>query len=154
MKQQGFSLLEFLISLAICSLALIAILSAQVQALKQSVDAFTYHRAELHSLDFLERLRANPSATEQYLAYHDTISSDVSCDEQACSANELALFDLQQWQNTWKNHTPQLADSKLCLQTIESGISLLWAWHESNAQRHRSLDCQQANLRKDVFLRE
>lgn len=154
MKQQGFSLLEFLISLAICSSALIAILSTQTQALRHSMDAFTYHRAELHSLDFLERLRANPSAKEQYLAYHDNVNTDISCEAQPCTANELALFDLQQWQNSWRNHSPQLVDSKLCLQAIEYGISLRWAWYEVSAQRHYPLNCRQANLQKDLFLLE
>lgn len=149
MKQQGMGLIEFLISLAICTFALVAILSSQVQALHASKDAFSYHRAEQLSLDLFERIRANPKALEQYLAYYHGIASTAACDQRSCTAHELALYDLQQWRLAIDESQTELIDSKLCFERFLTGLNLRWAWAMSENEQ---TTCEQAQLNKDLVL--
>lgn len=149
MQQQGIGLIEFLISLAICTFGLIALISAQVQALNNSKEAFSYHRAEQLSLDLFERIRANPNALEHYMAYHRGVTASVSCDQNLCTAEELALYDLQQWDLAIEQSQTKLINSELCFSDFFSGLNLRWAWLSLEDEQ---VSCEQAQLDKDLVL--
>lgn len=151
MQQQGSSLIEFLISLAICTFVLVALLTSQIHALRHSKAQITYQHAEQLSTDLFERIRANPQGLAQYMAYPAGISAAINCSQNSCNANELAQYDLQQWQNQLEQRSSVLADhAQLCLDDLAAGLRLRWAW--SAQLQAETVSCDQALLIKDLVL--
>ncbi len=102
---RGIGMLEFLLALLIFSMGMMGLLSAQLAGKRVSYDASQRSVATSMARDILERMRANPG---QVMAYQVNDAGDAShrlplpgadCDRSVCSAEQLAVFDLWQWES-------------------------------------------------------
>jgi len=98
-------MLEFLIALLIFSMGMMGLLTAQLAGKKVGYESAQRSIATALVRDMLERIRANPG---QIADYRGTEAGDEShriplpgadCDTTACSAAQLAAFDVWQWES-------------------------------------------------------
>lgn len=96
MKQQGFSLLEILVSVAVLSLGLLGIAALQTKSVAFNHSGELRSIAALQAYNMLDRIRANKVGREAGL--YGNVSgagSDPSCT--SCSSSEIAQLDQFQW---------------------------------------------------------
>jgi type IV pilus assembly protein PilV len=103
-SQTGVGMLEFLVALLIFSMGMMGILSAQLLGKKTTFEAGQRSTATALARDILERMRANPGYVKDYevVGLGDEANRlpnpDTDCDVTVCSAEELAVFDVWQWE--------------------------------------------------------
>ena len=105
-SQTGFSLLEVLIAIVVVSIGLLTVAALQVVTKKANYEAVQRTTASLLAHDMTERMRANRGALDSYLVSTASPLGDGSrtgaplCNSlaNACSPDEIALFDLQGWE--------------------------------------------------------
>jgi type IV pilus assembly protein PilV len=108
-KQQGFSLVEVLVTVLIITLALFG--TAGLQAYSMRVNQVGKFRGQAVFLvnDLAERMEASFALAAQY----DIASTGTApalgrdCSSTNCNAAELVTYDLAQWQNAVTNTLPQ-----------------------------------------------
>jgi type IV pilus assembly protein PilV len=107
--QQGFSLIEVLVTLLITTLALFG--TAGLQAYSLRVNQLGKFRGQAVFLvnDLAERMEANFTMAEQYdIATTSTVPTlGTDCSSANCNATALASYDLAQWQNAVATALPQ-----------------------------------------------
>lgn len=91
--ESGFSMVEALVALVVLSVGMLGISGLYVTTLRSSGSAISRMQAVNLASDIGDRIRANRNATD---AYADD-PADNGCDEAACSAEEMAAFDLFVW---------------------------------------------------------
>lgn len=99
--QQGFSMIEILITLVIIATALLGTAGLQLYAMKVGKNSEFRTQAVFLASDLAERMEANKPAaiTGAYAASSVTAASAVSdCATNACNADSLAQYDLSQWE--------------------------------------------------------
>lgn len=104
-NQRGFTLIEVLVSLLVISVGLLAIASLQLLSKRSNYDAAQRTTAAHLAEDLLARMRSNPVALITYmpgaLLGGSTLAAPATTCIGAganCSAEELADFDLWQWE--------------------------------------------------------
>jgi type IV pilus assembly protein PilV len=107
--QQGFSLVEVMVSVLVLSGGLLGLAFLQAQGMKFNAEAYQRTQATVLAYDIIDRLRANPTAAhgDAYVvassadAYAAETATHKSCDKPdgtvKCDADELATFDLAKW---------------------------------------------------------
>jgi type IV pilus assembly protein PilV len=101
----GVGMLEFLVALMIFSMGMMGLLSAQLVGKKANFEASQRSVATALARDVLERMRANPGQIPAYQvagagdAGNRLPRPDADCDITVCTAQELAAFDLWQWES-------------------------------------------------------
>lgn len=95
-RQQGFSLIEVLVSLLIMAIGALGVAGLQVISLQQNRDAL--YRAEANQLanDILDRIRVN-SDQDYSVLISDAPVDTTSCMGADCTPAEMAAFDIAQW---------------------------------------------------------
>jgi len=100
----GFALLEFVVALALFTLAMWGVMSAQIVTARASYDALQRTVALSLARDMAARVRANPGVLHDYAlrtsvnAISDARDSFTDCHAIACTPRQLAHFDLREWQ--------------------------------------------------------
>lgn len=102
--QQGFSLIEILVTITITSIALLGAAGLQLRALRVGQSGQLRSQAVFLATDLTERMEANKSAAVLG-SYAVSLSSTppalvTTCATGACTSAGLAAFDLSQWQNS------------------------------------------------------
>lgn len=111
----GVGMLEFLIALLIFSMGMMGLLTAQLAGKKVGYEAAQRSIATALARDILERMRANPGQIAAYRvtdagdASHRLPLPDADCDTTACSASQLATFDVWQWESLLLGESEKLA---------------------------------------------
>jgi len=111
----GIGMLEFLIALLIFSMGMMGLLTAQLAGKKASYEAGQRSIATALARDMLERIRANPGQVAVYRladvgdSSHRLPLPDADCDTTACSAAQLATFDMWQWESLLLGESEMLA---------------------------------------------
>jgi len=108
-KQQGFSLLEVLITLVILAIGLLGLAGLQATGLKNNLSA--YHRTQATQLayDIADRMRANISAIGSYATNDPSAAStNAACLEvgAACTPTVMASHDLKEWSQAITSELP------------------------------------------------
>jgi len=100
MKQRGFSLIELLVSASIVGLGIVSMLNLQYKALADTRMSDQIVAALLSAEAMAERIYANPIAAEagQYEHKKPPKGAIPDCLNQTCSIDELAKFDIHEWQ--------------------------------------------------------
>lgn len=99
----GISLLESMVAIVLLALGVLAVLALQLRTLADTQTSTRRVHAIRLIEDLGERMRANPHAWDQLERYVSdwqdaaSVSQAKPCHAQACSAVELAQYDLQQW---------------------------------------------------------
>jgi len=101
-RDSGFTLLEVLIALLVLSIGLLGLAALQTVGLRSNQMATMRTTATQTAYDITDRMRANPvgltEANKFYVIAHGaTPASSKNCDNTACTAQEMANFDLVQW---------------------------------------------------------
>jgi len=122
-RQKGFSLIEVLVSLAILVFGLLGIAGLMVKGQKASYEAYQRQQALALAQDMVERIRSNPLGAPAYETgvtdgagmpgYSGTTSAAVQCVAGTCTADQLAAFDLQEWDRQLFGSSEQLAGNKI-----------------------------------------
>ncbi|WP_428310076.1 type IV pilus modification protein PilV [Hydrocarboniphaga sp.] len=99
-RQDGFTLIEVLITIFVTAVGLLTV--AGLQAASKKVNFETAQRTSATALaqDMVERMRANPGAKSSYLTSDaTTVASATGCAaaSAACSSTDLAAYDVYQW---------------------------------------------------------
>ena len=106
--QQGFSMIEILITLVLVAITMLGTAGLQVYAMKQNQGSLYRTQAILLVTDMAERIEANKSAATlglyaldpgQVVSPPATSSPATDCDNVACTSDQLAVFDQAKWVN-------------------------------------------------------
>jgi type IV pilus assembly protein PilV len=139
---RGIGMLEFLIALLIFSTGMAGLLSVQLAGKKAAHKAAQRLVATHLGRDILERIQANPG---EIAAYRVTSAGDsagrlpgpeIDCSHAACGTEQLAVFDLWQWESALLGESEQYSDGsapglvspRACI-TSEGGyvtVSISW----------------------------
>jgi type IV pilus assembly protein PilV len=109
--QSGFSMIEVLVTLLIISLALLGTAGLQAHSMRLNQGGQFRTQAVFLAADLAERMEANkPGAMAGSYAMASSSSANTistACVTNACSATDLAAYDLSQWQNAVAVTLPQ-----------------------------------------------
>lgn len=98
--QEGFTLVEVMITVFVVAVGLLAAAALQAVAKKAAVDAMQRTTASVLAQDILERIRSNAAQVGAYAtqgAALTTAPSANDCATSACTAEQLVAFDLAEW---------------------------------------------------------
>ena len=108
-RQQGFSMVEVMVSVLVLSGGLLGLAFLQAQGMKFNAEAYQRTQATVLAYEIIDRLRANPAAanTDRYsvpdaaAATAASTATPQDCDTPngsvICDSNQLATFDLVRW---------------------------------------------------------
>jgi type IV pilus assembly protein PilV len=103
-SQQGFSMLEILVTLAVTAIALLGTAALQLNALRMGQGSQFRNQAVFLAGDIAERMEANKlAAVAGSYALALTAAppaANDTCSIGACTSAQLAAYDLALWQNT------------------------------------------------------
>lgn len=121
-EQQGFTLIEVLIAFVILSFGLLGAVALQAKAKQASFDSMQRAAAVALGNDIIQRMRANdsPGFAALYNGTFDSntaLNTSLSCYNSACSAQQLAELDKQQWVRAIqaRENTGALDDATVCI---------------------------------------
>jgi type IV pilus assembly protein PilV len=140
--QRGIGMLELLIALLVFSLGMLGLLSAQLVGKKASFDASQRSVATALARDILERMRANPAQVEAYRATRvgdealRVPAPGADCNVAACSAEQLAAFDVWQWESLLRGesevfsggYTGGLLAPRACIAVDNGAVTVGISW--------------------------
>lgn len=138
----GVGMLEFLVALLIFSVGMMGLLSAQLVGKKANFEASQRSVATTLVRDILERMRANPG---EIAGYQVTGVGDkanrlprpaADCDIAVCTAQELARFDIWQWESLLLGYSEQdsagyaggLLTPRACISSNGGAVDVTISW--------------------------
>lgn len=107
--QSGFSMLEILVTLVILALGLLGTAALQAQSMRTVKGGQFRSQAVLLAADIGERMEGNKAGAidgAYVLAAGETTSGSRDCGAEPCNSDDLALFDLETWQNNVSDVLP------------------------------------------------
>lgn len=142
-RQQGMTLLESLVSIAILAVAVLGMLGVQLRLLAETQTGVRRGQAVRLIEDFSERIKTNPGGYSQLGAYVSDFTATVpqptvNCSTTDCLPEELALWDLAKWKTNVAQILP-LGQANLFLSTDEATSSnrrqlgIIVAWKKNEA---------------------
>jgi len=108
-KQNGFTLLEILITVLVLSIGLLGLAGLQVSSMKSNHSSYLRTQATILGYDIADRMRANPAgtyvATADYIVNTavdpytvDTPTTTAGCSTvPGCTTAQMANTDINQW---------------------------------------------------------
>lgn len=125
--EAGFSLIEVLISMFVISVGLLGVLSIFLKGITTTDAAYLRSQAVVFAHDLADRIRANPSALDNYsLAAATTVSAPVNdCYAEACSTLQLAEADVYDWKSHVESVLPQ-GDASIVTVDPNTTITITW----------------------------
>jgi type IV pilus assembly protein PilV len=107
-RQAGFTLLEILVSLLVIAVGVLGTAGLQALALKMNQGGSLRSEAVVIGMDFVERVEANNAATITGKYAPGTLPTSYTNDCAAvyCSTDDLATYDLVQFQTRLQNELP------------------------------------------------
>ena len=109
-KNQGFSMIEVLVSLVVLSIGLMGLGGLQIASLKGASYAHNRTEASLLVMDLSDRMRTNilGVADGKYrIASNYSCSSVRDCNTNECNSDQLALFDINTFSCDVSKRLPQ-----------------------------------------------
>ena len=117
-KNQGFTLLEILITTFIFSFAMLSLALMQMNGMKHSQSASLQSIANMQALDILESMRANKA---------DVIAQNYNIAKGASPAGTgIVLTELNNWRDNLKKLLPEGSSSIECSVTALCTINIFW----------------------------
>lgn len=96
-KQQGFSLIEVLVSVVIMAVGILGVAGMQVVSLQQNRSSLLRAEAMQLASDILDRARANPTQDYSGISFADGPPGNSNCVANNCTAADMKDYDLAQW---------------------------------------------------------
>ncbi|MBL4819036.1 MAG: type IV pilus modification protein PilV [Deltaproteobacteria bacterium] len=107
--EQGFSLIEVLVTLLVVSVGLLGVVAMQLTALRNTHSAFIHSQATVYVSDMAERILANSviaQAGQYNIGHGQQAPGSADCVAEACSATDLANYDVFEWQQVLSMNLP------------------------------------------------
>ncbi|HUH36654.1 MAG TPA: type IV pilus modification protein PilV [Spongiibacteraceae bacterium] len=107
--QRGASLIEVMVALFVLAIGLLGFAGLQTEGVMIGRKAYVQSQAIFLAEDIVERMRANRGALTNYVLVFGespTASADCGPAGTSCSANELAAWDVQEWETLVANSVP------------------------------------------------
>jgi type IV pilus assembly protein PilV len=135
-------MLEFLVALLVFSMGMMGLMSAQLAAKQLGYEASQRSMATTLAADILERIRTNAGQLDAYRAVdignkkHLFPPPSIDCDTSACTASQLAVFDLWQWESKLLGFSMQqagavsggLASPRACISNDDRKVTVTISW--------------------------
>ena len=103
LRQQGLTLIEVMIALAVFSFGLLALAALMASGLKYNTSALHRSYATSQAYDMADRMRANHLGLDYYLIdpldRPNCVSFVSECESTECLPQAMALYDARQWNN-------------------------------------------------------
>jgi type IV pilus assembly protein PilV len=96
-RQEGFSLVEVLVSVVIMSVGILGIAGLQMLSLQQNRSSLFRADALLLGGDILDRMRANPLQNYAGLGFTDEPPMATDCVDQECTVSQMKDYDIALW---------------------------------------------------------
>lgn len=129
----GFTLVELLVTIVIIAIGLLGLAALQITGLKESQASSSRLLANQLAYDMADRIAANRlgAATEaNYTIAHGTaVATAPDCVNNACSAAEIASYDLAQWKTSAANLLS--GDGEISFSAPD--YTIIVRWDESNS---------------------
>lgn len=128
--QKGFTLIEVLVALVVMSIGLLGLAALQLQGMKYNSDAYFRTQATTLAYDMIDRMRANATAARSGLyAATAAPTSATNCETSACSAAQVAQYDLHRWYQALAARLPKPIDQPSSIQSTggQHTITIRWA---------------------------
>lgn len=106
-RSLGFSLLEVLVAMGVLSIGLLGLAALQTASFRFNNQSFLKTQATVRTYDIIDRIRSNSAGTYALTLTGTPPSAPTDCKTSLCSANDMALFDLNQWINSINTYLPQ-----------------------------------------------
>ncbi|WOC27369.1 type IV pilus modification protein PilV [Pseudoalteromonas sp. N1230-9] len=170
-QAQGFTLIEVLIAFVILSFGLLGAVALQAKAKQASFDSMQRAAAIALGNDIIQRMRANDTAGFAG-RYNGTLTSDtplntnLQCFNNACSAEQVAALDKQQWVRAIqaRENTGALDDTTVCINAASLGtanefnIEVVISWQGRQEIKANSdtaaVDCGALNDKRRLIVLE
>lgn len=140
-RQRGISLIESLVAIIVTALGILGILGVQMRTLADTQTGVRRAQAIRLIEDLSERMKVNPNALGNLASYTTgwgtpgTAPSD--CKSTACSASNLAQYDIIQWKQSVLNSLPMadanvftVADETIANNRRQLGVMISWRENE------------------------
>jgi type IV pilus assembly protein PilV len=125
-KQQGFSLLEVLVTLVIISFGLLGIAGALVNGMKNNQSSTARTQATVLANDIIDRMRANRTTAETApFAYNIALGAAVP------AGNTIVLNDLAQWRASLAAAMPSGTGSVTMANATQ--VTVVVQWNDARA---------------------
>lgn len=104
-KQQGFSMIEVLITILIMSFGLLALAGLQLFGMQNNRSAMYRSIATNHANDLIERMRSNAlQAKRDPLSYQNIpATAPTDCRIVTCNSSQVAAYNMYEWSQGLKN---------------------------------------------------
>ena len=106
LRQQGLSLIEVMIALAVFSFGLLALAALMASGLKYNTSALHRSYATSQAYDMADRMRANRPGLVSYNSLSG-LGADPVCIKTGCTSEKIAQYDHWQWNNYNARLLPQ-----------------------------------------------
>lgn len=126
-RQQGFSLIEVLITMLIVSIGLLGIAGIIVTNLKHNQSSYARTQASLLVSDIVDRMRANRAAAETAPSPYQ-LASGAAPD----AAAGVAGADLAQWRSALAAAIPSGTGS-VSIDPVTNNVTVVVQWDDSRA---------------------
>jgi len=126
--EQGFSLIEGLVTLLIIAVGLLGIMGLQLNALRNTHSASVHSQTAIYANDMVERIKANNAVAKTggyNLAAGTAVTAGANCVLAACTAVELAAFDVAEWQQSLGDNLPS-GQGEITLAGTTLTITVRW----------------------------
>lgn len=132
--QRGLALIESLVALVVLALGVLGLLGFQLQTLRDTKDSVGRSRAIVSISDIADRMRINPNATANYTAGFAAVGVPaVNCTTTACSAAQLATFDIWRWKANVASALPGGQAAIAPSATDNRQFAIMVGWLENSA---------------------
>lgn len=97
---RGFTLLEVMISLVVLAIGVLGVIGLQTSTYQQLQTSHNFSKAAMLASDMADRMLANQGNVPANAYLHDapTAAPDTDCTSAACTAPQLAAYDVWYWQ--------------------------------------------------------
>ena len=129
----GIALLEALIALVILAFGVLGLLWMHQQALVQQRQQLMRAVATGIADDLAERMHLNAPHRAMYAkAWGNAATSSPDCSASACSRQELAMWDMQQLQQSLKSQLPEGDAAVFALTDVAGWWGIVIAWRDTS----------------------
>lgn len=143
-SSEGFTLLEVLIAILVLSIGLLGLAGLQFSALRNNTQSYERSQAVALAYEIVDRMRTNRIAASDgrfdLKAFEDK-SIGVDCEKAPCTREQVADFELAQWQKRLIATLPgatasiekRCAAGIPCLQRSTYTVRVLWNENRNGA---------------------
>lgn len=98
-KQNGFTLIEVLVTLVIMAVGMLGLAGMQATSLKNTESSYQRSQATQMAYDMLDRMRANKAGVDSgsYDSITTTAASGSDCESAVCTPSTMAGYDDEKW---------------------------------------------------------